>query len=635
MTPSDPVYPFTAVVGQDLLKRALLLNAVCPALGGVLIAGDRGTAKTTAARGLAALLPLLAAIHGCPYHCDPASLWPDCPHCRGVINRESMDIPAPFVELPLGATEDRVAGSIDIERTLREGRPAFRPGLLATAHRGVLYIDEVNLLADHLTDLLLDAAASGVHTVERESIAVRHPAQFILIGTMNPEEGELRPQLADRFGLRVSVTTLSDPASRAEVVRRRLAFDADPAGFSAAWAGAQQRLSQQLAAARALYPEVALTEEQLGRIAAVCCAHRVEGLRADLALGRASRALAALAGRTAVIADDLQAAAELILPHRMRRLSGNPPPSTPNPLPDLFSAVESRELRVESREPRVIDSRLPTLSTLDSPETVAPPAPPQTMPRLEAGTERKTTAPDRGRRNRSPGQARGRHVGAVHDETADDVALDATLRAAVLRGGVDGPLTVRPEDVHRKVRDDRSGSLVVFVVDASGSMGARRRMEAVKAAVLGLLVDAGRLRDEVAVIAVRGPRAEILLTPTRDVAVAERALTRLPTGGRTPLAHGLTLAAELVNRTVLPFAARRPALLILVSDGKANVPLPGTDGDPWSQVLAACAGFARPNLTAVVIDAEEGFVKTGRVPELAAALSAECLPLAELQGSMP
>lgn len=608
MNSPDLVYPFTALVGQDLLRRALLLNAVCPALGGVLIAGERGTAKSTAARALAALLPRLTVVRGCPYHCDPAAPWADCPHCREGVPRESREVAAPFVELPLGATEDRVAGSLDLERTLREGRPVFRPGLLAAAHRGVLYIDEVNLLANHLVDLLLDAAASGSHVVEREGIAVRHPARFLLVGTMNPEEGELRPQLADRFGLRVNVTAPTDPQQRAEVVRRRLAFDADPVRCTAVWADEQRQLSERLVAARALFPNVTLSDEQLCRIAAVCSEHNVEGLRADLALGRAARALAALDQHADVSADDLQRAAELVLPHRVRPSGKSPPPR--EPLPDLFqdeAPDESTPLTGEAAA-----------------ETMLPPVSLPPSLRVEMNGLGQPATPERGRRVATRGENRGRYVRAVPDRATGKVALDATLRAAALRGAAAGRLTVQPVDLHRKVREDRSGSLIVFVVDASGSMGARSRMEAVKAAALALLTDAGRLRDEVAIVAVRGPQASFLLPPTPDVSIAQRALTRLPTGGRTPLAHGLALAAELVQVAT----PRRPVLLLVVSDGKANVPLPGTAGDPWQQALAACSAFTAPQVKAMVIDADEGFVKSDRVRQLAAALSAPCVPLA-------
>lgn len=601
MTPTVAIYPFTALVGQELLQRALMLNAICPDLGGVLIAGERGTAKSTAARGLAALLPRFVAVRGCPYRCDPSDRWLDCLHCRETT--ETAEVAAPFVELPLGATEDRVAGSIDLERTLREGRPIFRAGLLAAAHRGILYIDEVNLLPDHLVDLLLDAAASGVHTVEREGVAVRHPARFVLIGTMNPDEGELRPQLADRFGLRVSVRTPTDPAERAEVIRRRLAFDADPVGFCKRWEPSQQALTAQLATARDVFARVTLNEENIIKIAKLCIDHGVEGLRADLAVSRASRALAALDGRTQVSSEDLQSAAELVLPHRTR----TPPPS--------------------GHQSRFTESgSTPELEIPSVNESITPPGEPRsgTLPRMELITSPDLT--DRGRRNPVRAKPKGRYVRAVRDETTCDVALDATLRAAASRSeGANGRLVIRADDLHCKVREDRRGTLVVFVVDASGSMGARRRMEAVKGVVLGLLADADRLRDEVTVIAVRGTRAEIILPPTSEIRIAEQALARLPAGGRTPLAHGLTLAADLIGR------AARPVFLTVLSDGKANVALPGTNGDPWEQALAACAALTGRNVKAVVIDAEESALSIGRVRELAAALSAECRPLAALR----
>ncbi|MBN9518253.1 VWA domain-containing protein [bacterium] len=603
MRPADHHFPFTAVVGQDRLKHALVLTAVCPALGGVLAAGDRGTAKTTTARGLAALLPRLAVVRGCPFRCDPAAVWPDCPHCRDAAGLAAEEIDAPFVELPLGATEDRVAGSLDLERTLRDGRPAFRPGLLAAAHRGVLYIDEVNLLADHLVDLLLDAAAAGMHVVEREGVAVRHPARFVLVGSMNPAEGELRPQLADRFGLRVDVRTPTDPAGRAEVIRRRLAFDADPAGFRAAWAAEEGKLGREVAAARAALAAVRLTDEQLTAVAAVCCEHHVEGLRADLALGRAARAGAALAGRTHVTNDDLRAAADLVLAHRTRR----PPPGGSRPEP-----------------PREREDSPPPPPSGGAGERLDPPGPvvPLTLARSPTAA---AAEPDRGRSAPLPAAPRGRTVRTVPAEVGDGpVALDATLRAAALRGSA----TVGPEDLHRRVREDRRGSLVVFVVDASGSMGARRRMEAVKGVALGLLGDAGRARDEVAVVSVRGPRAELLLAPTRDAAAADRALARLPTGGRTPLAHGLQLAADLAHDRT------GPVLVVVVSDGRANVSLPGSDADPWAQAVDACAALALPHVTAKVIDAEAGVEAGGRAAELAAALGAECLPLAALGATL-
>ncbi|WP_460543823.1 ATP-binding protein, partial [Glycomyces halotolerans] len=309
-------YPFSALVGQDRLSTALLLGAVDPRIGGVLVRGSKGSAKSTAVRGLAALLPDIATRVGCSYNCppdDPAELCPSC------ADAPEQWRPTPLVELPLGASEDRLIGSIDLERALADGWRSFQPGLLARAHRGLLYVDEVNLLDDHLVDALLDAAAMGWNHVEREGVSARHAARFQLVGTMNPEEGELRPQLLDRFGLTVEVTAPADPAERAEVVRRRLAFDADPERFAERFEQAEKRLTERLAAARALLGQVGLPESWLVRIAEVCAAFEVEGLRADIVTARAATALAAWDGRTEVTRADVRTACLLALPHRRRR----------------------------------------------------------------------------------------------------------------------------------------------------------------------------------------------------------------------------------------------------------------------------------------------------------------------------
>ncbi|HEX5290926.1 MAG TPA: ATP-binding protein, partial [Streptosporangiaceae bacterium] len=322
-------FPFAAIAGMDDLKLALLLNAVSPAIGGVLVRGEKGTAKSTLVRGLAELLPPVDVVEGCRFSCDPEAPDPACPdgphparadehgadeHRAGRARR-----PARLAELPVGATEDRLAGSLDIERALTAGVAAFEPGLLAAAHRGILYVDEVNLLHDHLVDLLLDAAALGVNYVEREGVSVRHAARFLLVGTMNPEEGELRPQLLDRFGLTVEAAASRDPAQRAEVVRRRLAYEADPAGFAALWAGETGRLAAQVAAARERLGAVRLPDAALDQICAVCASFEVDGLRADLVTARTAIALAAWHGRAEVGPDDIRQAARLALPHRRRR----------------------------------------------------------------------------------------------------------------------------------------------------------------------------------------------------------------------------------------------------------------------------------------------------------------------------
>src|SRR5919198_2571023 len=312
-------YPFSALVGQPDLALALLLNAVSPAIGGVLVRGEKGPAKSTAVRGLARLLPDLEVVDGCPFNCDPWAPAGDCPAGPHPVGAPRRRRAVPLVELPVGASTDRVAGSLDLERALTEGRRAFEPGLLAAAHRGLLYVDEVNLLGDHLVDLLLDAAALGVNYVEREGVSVRHPARFLLVGTMNPEEGELRPQLLDRFGVTVEVRGNADLGERVEVVRRRLAYEADPAGFAAAWVDADAAHGERIAAAPRRLPSVHLPDEMLGRVASVCAAFAVDGLRGDIVTAKAAAALAAWDGRAEVDLGDVRQAALLALAHRRRR----------------------------------------------------------------------------------------------------------------------------------------------------------------------------------------------------------------------------------------------------------------------------------------------------------------------------
>ncbi|MEO1328963.1 MAG: magnesium chelatase ATPase subunit I [Pseudomonadota bacterium] len=316
-----PLYPFSAIVGQAEMKAAFLIAAVDPSIGGVLAFGDRGTGKSTAVRSLAALLPPIESRPGCPYNCDPARGAPDvaCSACAAGNPPEPALRPTPVVDLPLGATEDRVVGALDLERALVKGEKAFQPGLLARAHRGFLYIDEVNLLEDHLIDVLLDAAASGENVVEREGLSLRHPCRFVLVGSGNPEEGELRPQLLDRFGLSVTVRTPAAVAERIEVVRRRDAFERDPEAFCAAWAEEDAATAARIVAARALVREVATPDAALEAIARLCVALGADGLRGELTCMRAARAAAALEGRVAIDLEDVRRAAGPALSHRLRR----------------------------------------------------------------------------------------------------------------------------------------------------------------------------------------------------------------------------------------------------------------------------------------------------------------------------
>jgi magnesium chelatase subunit I len=320
-TPVRPTYPFSALVGQDDMKLALLLTAIDPTIGGVLVLGDRGTGKSTAVRSLAALLPEHRVVSGCPYSCDPARPEPNCPHCAGTAPGllPKALVPVPVVDLPLGATEDRIVGALDLEKALANGERAFQPGLLARAHRGFLYIDEVNLLEDHLVDLLIDVAASGENVVEREGLSVRHPARFVLVGSGNPEEGDLRPQLLDRFGLAVEVRTPTDLALRVDVVRRRDDFDRDPAGFTARWAKQESTQRRRVVKARERLAVVDTPASAIEDSARLCLALGTDGLRGELTLIRAARALASLEGDSVIGEVHLRRVAPLALAHRLRR----------------------------------------------------------------------------------------------------------------------------------------------------------------------------------------------------------------------------------------------------------------------------------------------------------------------------
>jgi magnesium chelatase subunit D len=608
---TGPRFPLTAIVGQDDLCTALLLCAIDPVLGGVLVRGERGTAKTTAVRALAALLPEQEVAVGCAYGVAPGE---PCP-CAGV--HEGVGVRgAPMVELPLGATIERVVGALDVRRALQEGAAVFEPGLLAAAHRGVLYADEVNLLPDAAVDVLLDVAASGVNVVERDGHGVRHPARFLLVGTMNPEEGELRPQLLDRFGLGVEVHAPSDPALRTEVVRRRLRFDADPAAFVASFAGGEHALAQRLAAARAALPGVRLPDRQLARITTLCARLHVDGLRADLACTRAALALAALDGADEVGDAHVAGAATLALTHRLRRDPLAPPPSPqtvtdalaegddePEPPGDGGAAGPGDEGGADgdaagAEDPAREGAAAPSGAAGRSDGDAAPvdAASGITPPPIRLDALRGQAAAGRRARARGTGVA----VGARHGD--DDIAIVPTLVAAA-------GAPVAPEQLRSALREGRQGVLMVLCVDASGSMGARKRMVLVKGTVLALLGDAYQRRDRVALVTFRGSGAQLPLAPTGAVDQAAAALRALPTGGRTPIAAGLALAADVVRRERLR-EPDRAAVVVLVSDGRANA-----GADP----IDNAAALARQRIQLVVVDGEQGPVRLGGARRIAAA----------------
>ena len=652
-------YPFSALVGQATLKQALLLCAVNPGIGGVLIRGDKGTAKSTAVRGLAEVMPLVTTVVGCAFNCEPGHPADLCPACQQP-EATTQQVPVPFVNLPLGATEDRVLGSLDLEGLLADRRKKLQPGLLAAAHRGVLYIDEVNLLPDHLVDVLLDAAAMGVSTVQREGLSVSHPARFTLIGTMNPEEGSLRPQFLDRFGLMVDVTAPREVAERTEVVRRRIAFERDPVAFGAQWQAAQQALQLQLSTARQLLPAVQMPDGLLTLISQLCTELGVASLRADIVLYKTALTLAALAGRIEVTAADVRQAAELALAHR-RRAKPFDNPSRPN---DGSDELDELMQRAQESPPQPNAEAEPAPAPPPSAPQPEQPAPEETAEETAGNTKGEqpgnpatnaesqeqvfgiTTsgaarpikvaaarpaapeAPALGQRGAATQGSRGHSVRAVPDRAPSELALEATVRQAVLRDPEAARLT--RADLHQQVRSGKSGTFLLLVVDASGSMSASRRMEAVKGAVLSLLTDAYQQRDTVAVVAFRGLEAHVLLPPTRSVAVAEQALRALPTGGRTPLPHALQLAAQLLAQA--DYTQGLQPLLVLLSDGKANVPLPG-GGDAGLQTQLLAGQLRARNVPTLVLDTDNSYLRLGKAEALAAALGAQYLPLDELSAA--
>lgn len=663
------VYPFTALIGQEKMKKGLLLNAVNPRLGGVLVRGEKGTAKSTAVRALAALLPEIEVVVGCPFNCNPDDYSRLCRLCRSRLadgwKLERTRRQVQVVDLPVSATEDRVVGSLDFEYAILHGQPRFEPGLLARANRGIIYIDEVNLLDDHIVDVLLDAAAMGVNVVEREGISYQHPAEFILVGTMNPEEGDLRPQLIDRFGLCVQVEGVKDIEERMEIARRREAFDADPLDFLEQWSVEEQKLRERIVAARQLLPAVAIPPQLLDLIARLSLKAFVAGHRADIIMAAAARTIAAWEGRAEATESDVYEAAELVLFHRMREA---PPPPQEQPEPEQEEPEEQEEST--EKEAEEDPSQEENTSSEEDNREQPPPPPGEEEQEWEEQNEQEqneTQEPDlpaavqeivfsvgrpfpvkritldrdrilrkgSGRRSRTRTASKaGRYVRSTMQRKNNDLAFDATMRAAapyqLRRKRQDVAIAIEPTDIREKVREKRIGNFLLFVVDASGSMGAQQRMVETKGAILSLLLDAYQKRDRIGMVVFRGDKAEVLLPPTSSVEMAHKLLEELPTGGKTPLSAGLIKAFEVAKAHLYKDPHTSP-LLILVSDGKGNVSL----GEEKPLVEARRAAEIIRNderIKALVIDVEKGtFLTFGLARELALTLGADYYKIEDLK----
>ncbi len=596
----DYSFPFAAIIGQEPVKRALLLCAVNPQIGGVIISGEKGTAKSTLARGLGHLMKN-----------------------------------APFVELPLNTTEDRLVGSIDLEATIQTGSPAYAPGLLEKVNGGILYVDEVNLLPQSITNILLTVASSGINHIEREGISLVRPSKFVLIGTMNPEEGQLRPSLLDRFGLYVEVHHEQNLSLRCQIMAQRLSYEQDPLSYCARWQEETKHLADAISNARQLLPHVSVPADCIRYASQLAAQGHCQGHRGELVLCETAIAAAALDGRTEVSIEDIRSAAALALPHRLREsVELSQEISQPQPSAPQESAAESPSSPNPEELP---DDIHPLHSNAASEDTVMDEPDVQEIQPMDENLtlhilqKKKLSSLGSGKRLKVRSNSRRGHYVRYRfpDGKSQDIAVDATLRTAVLRGrkqlpSAEGPrIQVKPEDFRLRIREQRTGAVILFVVDASGSMGARKRMGAVKGAVLALLNDAYQKRDTVGIIAFRDKGAQIMLPFTRSVDLAQKRLRTLATGGKTPLAAGLTAAGAMLHANAIrcPDAAQ---LLVLVSDGRANY---GNRADPFQEALDTAKKLSAEPFASVVLDTEQGFTRFGMAKEIADALHAEYCPL--------
>ncbi len=661
-------FPFAALIGQEELQLGLLLNAVNPAIGGILIRGEKGTAKSTAVRGFADLLPEIDVIKGCRFSCDPARDVDWCYECRQrKMYPESLCRPIRLINLPLNVSEDRVAGGIDFPRTIQHGKAILQPGLLASANRGILYVDEINLLDDNIVDIVLDATGTGWNTLEREGLSLSHPARITLIGTMNPEEGELRPQLLDRFGFCVEISSCEELDQRVELLRHHQSFELCPQSFRARFAAESQRLRQQIRQAREQLPLVRMPTHLQSFIGELCLSNQVAGHRADLVMEQAALALAALEGEAEVNVEQIRRVATMVLSHRQREAL---PPATPPPATNPSEQGRSEENNHPSEDERTepaenqpstagdttsnISGQEQDSKQTDNSDPILPQTPqeesqPDKGPSISeqvfavgnpfkvkniSSTRDRKIRRGSGRRSRSRvSQKQGRYSRSGRRGVPGDVALDATLRAAApfqqQRSG-DLAIKLQPQDLRFKLREKRLGNLLLFIVDASGSMGARGRMAASKGAVMSLLLDAYQKRDKVAMITFRRDQAFVNLPITSSVELAGKLLNEMPVGGRTPLSAGLIKGYEQVRNYLIREPAGRPIIIIL-TDGKGNVSL-GAD-KPINEMLKLAKNMSRSEQAKyVVVDTEdEGLVTFGLAARLATALGADYFKIKDLQ----
>lgn len=652
------IFPFSAIVGQENVKKALILNAINPGIGGVLIKGDKGTGKTTAVRALADLLPSIKVVKGCPFNCDPEDEESACDTCRS-DNTEIEEKKMKVVELPLGSTEDRVVGSINIEKALKEGTRALEPGILAEANRNILYIDEINLLDDNLVDVLLDAAAYGINVVEREGISLSHPSKFILVGTMNPAEGELRPQLSDRIGLHIIVRSIMDIEDRVEIMARREEFERDPTSFKEKFGASQKEILDNILNARELLKNVKVSPEIMKIIAHVCVDMGVDGHRADIAILKTAKTISAYNKHLKVDYDDVEEAMMLVLGERLQKSYDQKKIKE-----KLEKAIEETEEEQQKEDEEQSSEGQDNDNGDSAPEEKqeeetnedenqpqeeqkknvnAAPNPaeqPENSEKEKKGMTLKSLEEEKNpvdsddeeidikkllkmkgkKKNKLYGKRvdsktqKGKYIKSkLPKNVSSDIAIDATLRAAAVKSN--GSINVENEHIRHKVRKHGARASIALVVDISGSMFSERKANKVKGILNQLIEDINRHNDKISVIGFKGQEAEIIIPTTRRASSFKEQVDNIRVGGTTPLASGLKKGLELLKKE--KFKNEFVPMMLVLTDGMPNV---GINGGPAKDAIKIAADLKENDIHTIVVNFEKS-IKYGRDMNMELALA--------------